>query len=308
MSCVRARYRRAAFVVAAAALCGCELTDITLAEPEDVIVAEVILSTDPEVQTAYLHRTRANNARVPGALVTVHDEDTNRVLQYSEAGDSLCVRGLSGQDTARAGTCYASDYTVNFVRPGGRYSLRIQVGSRVMTGRLQVPGTFRLLRPGPVVSCSLPPRQSLELTWTPSSGAWVYVAVGYFIGLRQALRREGVDVTGTDPVELGGLSISRADTTLILPGEFGPFDRFDADLHPIVLAIQDGLPARVDVALWIGAGDRNYVNWVRGGVFNPSGAVRVPSIQGDGTGVFGALVVEHHFVNVVEEQGPHPCN
>jgi hypothetical protein len=32
------------------------------------------------------------------------------------------------------------------------------------------------------------------------------------------------------------------------------------------------------------------VNWVRGGSFNPSGTVRVPSISGGGTGVFGSLV------------------
>ena len=41
----------------------------------------------------------------------------------------------------------------------------------------------------------------------------------------------------------------------------------------------------------IAAADRNYVNWVRGGNFNPSGQVRVPSVRGDGTGVFAATVV-----------------
>ncbi|HAW90536.1 MAG TPA: hypothetical protein DCX61_07725, partial [Gemmatimonadetes bacterium] len=34
----------------------------------------------------------------------------------------------------------------------------------------------------------------------------------------------------------------------------------------------------------------NFVNWQRGGNFNPSGQVRVPSLRGDGTGVFGAAV------------------
>ena len=40
----------------------------------------------------------------------------------------------------------------------------------------------------------------------------------------------------------------------------------------------------------ISATDRNYVNWVRGGNFNPSGQVRVPTIRGDGTGVFASTV------------------
>jgi hypothetical protein len=38
----------------------------------------------------------------------------------------------------------------------------------------------------------------------------------------------------------------------------------------------------------ITAVERNFVNWVRGGSFNPSGTVRVSSIVGDGSGVFGA--------------------
>jgi hypothetical protein len=40
----------------------------------------------------------------------------------------------------------------------------------------------------------------------------------------------------------------------------------------------------------ISATDRNYVNWVRGGNFNPSGVVRVPSVGGDGIGVFASTV------------------
>jgi len=43
-------------------------------------------------------------------------------------------------------------------------------------------------------------------------------------------------------------------------------------------------------AVTIAAADRNYVNWERGGNFNPSGAVRVASIRGGGTGVFGSMV------------------
>jgi hypothetical protein len=44
------------------------------------------------------------------------------------------------------------------------------------------------------------------------------------------------------------------------------------------------------VRLTVAAVDRNYVNGVRGGSFNPSGRVRVSSVTGDGEGVFGSLV------------------
>ncbi len=40
----------------------------------------------------------------------------------------------------------------------------------------------------------------------------------------------------------------------------------------------------------VAAADRNYINGVRGGSFNPSGQVRISSVTGDGVGVFGSLV------------------
>ena len=87
-----------------------------------------------------------------------------------------------------------------------------------------------------------------------------------------------------------GLSITANDTTIVFPAEFGVFDRFDLD-QDIATALQEGLPAGTVAPVTIAATDRNYVNWARGGNFNPSGQVRVPSIQGDGTGVFGTFVV-----------------
>jgi len=48
----------------------------------------------------------------------------------------------------------------------------------------------------------------------------------------------------------------------------------------------------------VAAADRNYVNAVRGGGFNPSGPVRVSSVVGDGIGTFGSLVPLRLFVVV----------
>ena len=58
----------------------------------------------------------------------------------------------------------------------------------------------------------------------------------------------------------------------------------------------------------IAAADRNYVNWVRRGAFNPSGIVRVPSLHGDGTGVFGSVVRKRFTVDAgLDLPKPGPC-
>ncbi|RMH22893.1 MAG: hypothetical protein D6701_00910 [Gemmatimonadetes bacterium] len=107
-------------------------------------------------------------------------------------------------------------------------------------------------------------------------------------GLRGALGGE-IEVEA-DTLALSGLSVSAADTTLSFPDEFGVFDRFDLD-RELAVRLQSGLPRGTAARIAVAAADPNYVNWVRGGEFNPSGAVRVPSLHGEGgTGVFGALV------------------
>jgi hypothetical protein len=156
-----------------------------------------------------------------------------------------------------------------------------------------VPGDFRI--PGapaePGGTCQLPGGTSLELSWTTAAGAWSYVNETTIEGLAEALAPAGIEVDPEDdPLYLLGLSISAADTTIVFPGEFGLFDRFDLD-QDLAVVLQEGLPAPARAQVTVAATDRNYVNWVRGGSFNPSGQVRVPSVRGDGTGVFGSAVV-----------------
>ncbi|MBD0319449.1 MAG: hypothetical protein ICV87_03885, partial [Gemmatimonadetes bacterium] len=66
-------------------------------------------------------------------------------------------------------------------------------------------------------------------------------------------------------------------------------------------ALQSGFPDGVSVHLVVAAADRNYVNGVRGGSFNPSGPVRVSSVTGDGVGVFGSLVPLYVHIRVLTE-------
>jgi hypothetical protein len=111
----------------------------------------------------------------------------------------------------------------------------------------------------------------------------------------------------SDPLRLFGLAISNTDTTIAFPAEFGVFDRFDADLTETLAAIQGGLPPGVEAEVVIAAADRNYVNWERGGAFNPSGFVRVPSVFGDGTGVFAAILPRSFFLTTAAVPSLPPC-
>jgi hypothetical protein len=283
--------RRAPWCALAFVLAGCELTEVVLTTPEDIVVAELVLRAGDPVQRAYLHRTggTGGSARVYGAAIAVRDAERDTTYRFEVAADSLCVDVNRPQPPGSLGTCYSAAVGAAGIRPGALYTLRIEAQGRVMTGSTRVPGALALVRPAHPV-CELPPDTPLTLEWGQVSGAWVYLAEARMTGLREALRSRGVAVTGRGTVELTGLSIGSADTTLAFPAEFGVFERFDSDLYPILVAIADGLPPVVTSNITLAAGDRNYVNWVRGGNFNPSGQIRTPSVQGQGTGVFGSLV------------------
>ena len=107
-----------------------------------------------------------------------------------------------------------------------------------------------------------------------------------------------------NPLYLLGLSISDQDTTIVFPSEFGVFNRFELD-QAVAVRLQQGLPPATVAEVTITAVDRNFVNWARGGNFNPSGQVRVPSLDGDGTGVFAATV-KRRFVVISESQAAAP--
>jgi hypothetical protein len=125
------------------------------------------------------------------------------------------------------------------------------------------------------------------------------------LGLRPILAERGI-IDAPDPLDLQGLAVSAEDTTLVLPDEFGVFERFEYD-QDVLRALQGGFPDGVDVVLMVAAADRNYVNGVRGGRFNPSGPVRISSVVGDGVGVFGSLVPLYVRIDVHPPDGTASC-
>ena len=51
-----------------------------------------------------------------------------------------------------------------------------------------------------------------------------------------------------------------------------------------------GLPGGASADVVIAALDRNWANWIREGRANINGVVLIPSVFGDGTGMFGTAV------------------
>ena len=277
---------------------GCELQEITLVDFEDVVVAEVYvtLGETPGTHTVIglLHGTSAG---APPESRTFEDA-TVRVTR----GDGLVLdlgvvpieRCLESQPESATGTCFAADSDLAAqLRAGDALALEITLGSGAGTalGALVLPGEFSLSGPSGV--CRLPPDTTLDVRWSSSAGAWAYINETLIEGLDSALADEGIQAE--DSLFLLGLSVSATDTTVVFPSEFGIFDRFDLD-QDLALRLQRGLPDRTSATVSIAAVERNYVNWVRGGNFNPSGLVRVSSLRGAATGVFGGVAVRQFRV------------
>lgn len=299
ISCVAATGLRRLSVAAALllgwGLAACELQEITLAESQDLVIAEVLVQIGQGANrvTAFLHRTedgsRGGGAEVPGARVQLLVKTSGVSMELLETDVDQCLVPTEDPEEQVPGTCYAASPLDELLASAGD-SIRVVIDlpdGGQLWGETVVPGSFEVVSPENAV-CMLGASETLEIAWTASAGTWAYVSETVISGLRDALEPEGIEVE-EDPLDLVGLSISAADTTIVFPTEFGVFERFDLD-RDLALLLQQGLPQGISVAIVVGAVDRNFVNWVRGGDFNPSGQVRIPSLQGDGTGVLGSVV------------------
>jgi len=275
----------------------CELTDVQIAESEDVLLVEAFVSWAPPAPraaaTVFVHGTLVREGELrgdsPDVLIEMTADDGQRAV-LSEVPPEVCLVNASDDNPGR---CYAAALPES-AAPGRSVTMELEAADgRQVTGRTVLPEDFEIL--SPTVSgttCRVPERQLLDLTWTSSAGAWAYPSETSLRGVRDVLAAQDPDFQGLDdPLVLFGLAISDEDTTVSFPDEYGLFDRFDDDITTrALIELQDGLLAGMSGVVTVAAADRNYVNWLRGGGFNPSGLVRVPSLVGDGTGVLGATV------------------
>jgi hypothetical protein len=281
-------------------LAGCELAEVTTAQAEDLVVAEVYLRIDDEGADglALLHRTGEPGMPIPGAGVRVR-RPGGEWTTFTEGVDIRCRAGALPGGLAPACFLLPRHQAARILEPGARVEVEVFWTGGGLSGATTFPGEFELRVPASAPArCRLPPDARFVLEWTRAAGAWAYVPEALLTGLDQALPTIPV---GTEPFTLQGLAISEADTTVIFPTGFGLFDRF-TDRREVLLAIKDGLPDGVTADVVVTALDRNAANWVRGGAFNPSGLVRIPSLFGDGTGVAASVVNRTVSIVVGEPQ------
>ncbi len=285
---------RFACLAAPAVMAACDLQEITIVEIEEVVTAEIYvnLAEDPaenEIR-AYLHYTigasQSSIDELSNALISVRRADGLTLILVENNLDA-CLDSLP---TTGSGACFFADPgQTPSLSPGDLLEVEITfTDGGTLFGATRVPSSFQI--DGMPTTCRLDPDTLLPLGWSGSAGAWAYVNETSISGLTDALEPEGIEVKPEeDPLHLLGLSVSAEDTTTVFPSEFGIFDRFDLS-HDLSTRLQEGLPPGTTAEVSITAVEGNYVNWARGGNFNPSGQVRVPSLRGDGVGVFGATV------------------
>jgi hypothetical protein len=292
-----------------ALVAGCELTEVTIAENDDVVVAEVLVQVrDDGVQPpgppsvfALLHRTSGAPEGVRGAAVTIRTP--RRDVQLSEATPLNPCAFSTPPDYGT--TCYRVFAAAEpLFAPGDLLQLEIRLpdGGR-LAGSVRVPGDFHLIGAAGAPTtggCRLAPDSTFDLRWSRSEGAWAYVAETALEDFRAGYAARGIEVE-EDSLYLMGLATSAADTSIVFPREFGLLERLLID-RELLVALQKGLPAGAFGPVTVAAVERNYTNWARGGTFNPSGQVRIPSLRGDGTGFFGAAVVRRITVVVPPSQ------
>jgi hypothetical protein len=273
----------------------CELAEVVTEPGQDILVVEAVLNAGSPVQRIILHHAIADRIVLgePGADVRIIGPG-GQAYRFGHFPLGLCEDGLTPTRTdsldVRA-SCYVSRDSELWAFPGSDYELRVLTpDNRRVRGRTTIPGDFRFRslpseRSG--TDCALPPNTNLPLTWSVSQGAWGYVAAMQIRGLKEALAPRGI--VAPERLELTGAAVSQSDTTLVIPAEVGLFELGEGN-QEILKILQNGFPAGVSVSLTIAAADRNYVNSVRGGGFNPSGNVRISSVVGDGVGTFGSIV------------------
>jgi hypothetical protein len=291
---------------------GCELVEVATEEGEDVLVVEGVLRTDRLEQSVLVHRSlrSAPLERLEWVSAELGFPD-GAVRSFAPTPGCIAEGSDFGDAQPWCLSLTAADHPVV---PGETYELRVESSDgRRLFGRTRVPGALQMVTPSAALwmspaeeaICSLPPWTPLVLRWRATSGAWAYIAELELYGLAAALgRQDAGDLP--DPLRLSGLAIGASDTTMVLPGDFALFQWGSVPVD-VLLQLQQGLPAGVSATLVLAAADRNYVNGVRGGNFNPSGSVRIPSVFGDGTGMFGSLSARTLAIEVAEQGAFQPC-
>lgn len=275
----------------------CDLTEVTITELEPNVVVEAyahIQSGGGGTIFALLHGSvgiPGQDPDGPEAVVRVLAENGTEVL-LTEAADEECVYGDDPTDPADPRRCYAATVTPAFVQPSDRLVLQVDVvGGGRIEGGTQVPAEFELIDPNGGGACTVA-TGALDFIWTQSEGTWYYVTSMELSGIAPDLVSLGTE-DPADTAIVSAIAVSQSDTVVTFPDDFF-LDVYSDDLGyttELRAVVDEGIQPHWVASAYVTAIDRNYTNWVRGGGFHPSGTIRIPSLRGAGTGVFGSSVV-----------------
>lgn len=286
---IHSRLHRWAVVPVLFFMGGCEVDWTALEDGLVVATVTLVLTSDPADSSwvgtdalAVLVRDSAEYSRVPGASVRITGE-SGKSLQLLEVpyNEAICQSDSTG--LMDVGTCYKASKPSAYFAPGEELSLEIITpeGSK-LNGASTVP---RNSLPGHLSAsdgrCRLEPETSYRFVWLFAEGVWAHVM----------------------EAKLDGLPLSLWDyaNPLYLRTSWMPAIGAARKVFPRVLVeggvrmnarkaarrLETGLPWGVTAELAAAAVDRNWANWIRPGRYNPNGEVRIPSVFGDGTGMFG---------------------
>lgn len=288
----------------AAGAAGCDLTDVRTGSGQKMLVASatVVLTVDPAEPSRISTRAVALVSEayqqvlseVPGASVRITGA-SGRSVSLVEEEDPLgaCTvlpEDLYGTDgpLGPIGSCHTAAAASGLFAPGEELTLAVTTpDGSVLEGTSRMPDAFA--PQGLSVEdgrCRVEPGTGYRFVWPPVDGAWAHVGEAEITGLSPSLW------SSSDPLYLPVTVLGRGRdvTDMVFPGDFLLELLSGVDNVELHRTLDAGLPGGARAEVTIAALDRNWANWIREGRLNINGETVIPSVFGDGTGMFGTAV------------------
>ncbi len=288
----------------AAGAAGCDLTDVRTGSGHKMLVASatVVLTVDPAEPSRISTRAVALVSEayqqvlseVPGASVRITGASGRSVsLVQEEEPLGACTvlpEDLYGTDgpLGPIGSCHTATAASGLFAPGEELTLAVTTpDGSVLEGTSRMPDAFA--PQGLSVEdgrCRVEPGTGYRFVWPPVDGAWAHVGEAEITGLSPGLW------SSSDPLYLPVTVLGRGRdvTDMVFPGDFLLELLSGVDNVELHRTLDAGLPGGARAEVTIAALDRNWANWIREGRLNINGETVIPSVFGDGTGMFGTAV------------------
>lgn len=283
---------------------GCDLTDVPTGSGQKMFVASatVVLTMDPVEPSRIGTRAVAlvseayqqGLTEVPGASVRITGA-SGRSLSLEEEMDPLGACTALDKELFTVdgrlksiGSCHTASAASAVFAPGEVLTLVVTTPEGgVLEGTSRMPDVFA--PQGLSVEggrCRVEPDTGYRFTWAPVDGAWAHVGEAEVSGLSPSLW------SSSDPLYLpvSVLGRGREVTDMVFPRDFLLELLSDVDNLDLHRTLDAGLPGGARAEVTIAALDRNWANWIREGRININGETAIPSVFGDGTGMFGTAV------------------